>query len=229
MKRLLLLSTLLTAAIVVTAQKDLSGSYGYSFPPPINNHNNKEDVVGPNGNLVLLKMDGNKYRFWLEVTIGPPSYNRGETDGTLTFVNDTASFDNTYEESEKPCILKFKITGTTIHINSLSTSFNCGFGNGVNADGDYSRLKTQPALNNDWLKKTYFQSPTIIITAKKAELFQDENCRHSFLKSQYFVKDDSLLGIAETEKTVYTEFITPAGKFVYGWLKKTDLKVVDSD
>ena len=229
MKKLFLLSILFTVSIVVAAQKDLSGSYGYSFPPPVNNHNNKEDVVGPNGNLVLLKMDGNKYRFWLEVTIGPPSYNRGETDGTLTFMNDTASFDNTYEDSEKPCILKFKITGTTININSMSTSFNCGFGNGVNADGDYARLAKQPVMNNAWLKEVYSQSPSIIITAKKAEIFKDENCRHSFSKSQYFVKDDSLLGIAETEKTVYTEFITPSGKFVYGWLKKTDLKVVGND
>jgi len=202
MRKLFLLTTLLVAALVVTAQKDLSGAYGYSFPPEINSHNNKEDVVGPSGNLVLIKMDGNKYRFWLEVTIGAPSYNRGETDGTLTFVNDTASFDNTYEYSEKPCILKFKIKCTTININSMSTSFNCGFGNGVNADGNYDRLKTQPVLNNAWLKENYFQSPAIIITAKKAELFQDENCRHPFSKSQYFVKDNLLLGIAETEKTV---------------------------
>ena len=229
MKKFFLLSVLLTTAIVVTAQKNLSGSYGYSFAPEINSHNNKENVVGPFGNLVLLKMEGNKYRFWLEVTIGPPSYNRGETDGTLTFTNDTASFDNTYEDSEKPCILKFKITGNTIHLNSMSTSFNCGFGNGVNADGDYDRLKIQPVFNNTWLKELYFQSPGIIITAKKAELFQDENCRHSFAKSQYFVKDNSLPGIAETEKTVYTEFITPTGKFIYGWLKKTDLKVVGTD
>ncbi len=229
MKKVFLLSVLLTTAIVVTAQKNLSGSYGYSFPPQINSHNNKEDVLGPNGNLVLLKMEGNKYRFWLEVTIGAPSYNRGETDGTLTFINDTASFDNTYEDSEKPCILKFKITGNTIHLNSMSTSFNCGFGNGVNADGDYARLKIQPVLNNAWLKELYFQSSGIIITAKKAELFQDENCRYRFAKSQYFVKGDSLPGIAETEKAVYTEFITPSGKFVYGWLKKTDLKVIGSD
>jgi hypothetical protein len=35
------------------------------------------------------------------------------------------------------------------------------------------------------------------------------------------------MNIAETEKTVYTEFITPAGKFVYGWLRKTDVKLID--
>jgi hypothetical protein len=227
MKRLIFVSILLTSTILVTAQANLSGAYGYSFPPQVNNHNNKEDVVGPTGTLMLLKMDGNKYRFWLDVTIGAPSYNKGETDGTITIINDTASFDNTFEEAEKPCILKFKISGTTININSLSTSFNCGFGNGVNADGDYSRLKAQPVMDYAWLKKQYYQSPTIKVIAKKAEVFQDENGLRPFPKSQYFVKDDSLLNIAETDKTVYTEFITATGKFMYGWIKKTDLKVED--
>jgi hypothetical protein len=35
------------------------------------------------------------------------------------------------------------------------------------------------------------------------------------------------MNIAETEKTVYTEFITTTGKFIYGWLRKTDVKLVD--
>ena len=73
-----------------------------------------EENSGPSGSLVLVRMDGNKYRFWLDVIIGRPDYNRGETDGTITFVNDTASFDNTYEDAEHPCILKFKLAGNTI-------------------------------------------------------------------------------------------------------------------
>ena len=99
-----------------------------------------------------------------------------ETDGTITFLSDTASFDNTFEDAEKPCILKFKLTGTTININSQSTSFNCGFGNGVNADGDYAGLKTQPVLDNKWLHKEYPSTPYASISSNKAELFQDENC-----------------------------------------------------
>jgi len=228
MKKLFLITTMLFVASISQAQNNYSGAYGYSFKPNGNTGNDK-DATGPAGNLVLLKMDGDKYRFWLDVTIGWPNYNVGETDGTITIVNDTASFDNTFEEATKPCILKFKIAGNTIHINSLSTSFNCGFGNGVNADGDYTKLKNQPVLNNAWLKKEYHQSPAIVVTSNRAEVFQDENCQHAFTKKQYFVKGDKLLSIAETEKTVYTEYITTAGKFIYGWMKKTDIKIVDAE
>lgn len=222
MKKIFLFVALL-ATFVVTAQPNLSGAYGYSFKPEGPTGNDKQ-ATGPAGKLVLLKMEGNKYRFWLDVTIGWPNYNVGETDGTISFVNDTASFDNTFEDATNPCILKFKLTGTTITINSMSTSFNCGFGNGVNADGEYKKLKTQPALNNAWLKKEYPQAPTIVITAGKAELYQDQNALHPFVPQYYFVKGDKLLNISETKTTVYVEFITVKGQLMYGWIKKTDVK-----
>lgn len=183
----------------------------------------KDKTAIPGGQLVLIKMEENKYRFWLDVLTGPPGYNRGETDGTIVFINDTASFDNTFEDAENPCILKFKLTGNVININSQSTSFNCGFGNGVNADGDYTRLKTQPTLDNKWLRKEYSSSPMATATANKAELFQDENCLVPFSPKKYFNKGDSFLSIAETTKSIYTEYIPSAGKFIWGWIRKPDV------
>ncbi|MBM3416474.1 MAG: hypothetical protein FJY20_08500 [Bacteroidetes bacterium] len=169
-------------------------------------------------------MEDKKYRSWLDVLTDPPGYNRGETDGTITFVNDTASFDNTFENAENPCILKFKFTGSTININSQSTSFNCGFGNEVNADGDYSRQKTQPVLDNKWLRKEYPSTPMASVTANKAELFQNENCLVPFAPKRFFNKGDSFLSIAETTKSIYTEYIPSPGKFIWGWIKKSDVK-----
>ena len=217
---------LLIAAITAftsTAQKDLSGAYGYTLPssktqPP------KDKTAIPGGQLVLVKMEDNKYRFWLDVLTGAPGYNRGETDGTITFVNDTASFDNTFEDAEKPCILKFKLTGNTITVSSQSTSFNCGFGNGVTADGDYPRLKMQPVLDNKWLRKEYNSSPMATATAGKTELFQDENCMVPFSPKKYFNKDERFLSIAETTKSIYTEYFTAPGKFIWGWIRKSDVK-----
>ena len=209
----------------ISAQMNYSGVYGYSFKPqgePPATEKNR----GPKGNLVLLKMDGNKYRFWLDVSNGWPGYHVGETDGTISFVNDTASFDNTFEDAENPCILSFRISDNVIHINSHSTSFNCGFGQGVNADGDYTKLKVQPALNNEWLNKEYPQSPEMIVASKRAEIFQDENCLYPFAPKKYFIKGDSFISIAETEKTVYTEHIPFPGKFLWGWIKKTELKTM---
>jgi hypothetical protein len=226
MKKLLLFSGLLLTTWVVDAQTNYSGAYGYTLKLKGNPGNDKE-AKGPAGNLVLLKMEGNKYRFWLDVSIGWPSYNSGETDGTVTIVNDTASFDNTFENAIDPCILKFKVENESIIITSASNSFNCGFGNSVSADGEYTKLKVQPLLNNEWLKKEYHQAAAMQVVVTKAEIFQDENCQHPFIKKQFFSKGEKLPAIAETEKTIYTEQITTDGKFIYGWLKKTAVKVVD--
>lgn len=224
MKKIFCVTLCLLIILSVAGQANYSGAYGYSFPPVGDAPANEK---GASGMLVLLKMDGNKYRFWLDITIGWPSYNIGETDGTVTFINDTASFDNSFEDATAPCILKFKIKGDIISINSQSTSFNCGFGNSVNADGEYTKLKTQPLLDNNWLKKEYNQSPTITIAADKATVYEDENCIYA--KKQYFVKGDKLLSIAETEKTVYVEYIPSPGKFVYGWIKKTMVKETSTE
>jgi hypothetical protein len=228
MKKLSLFTSLVLLSVALFAQTNYSGTYGYSFKPQGEPPKTEADK-GPTGKLVLLKMEGNKYRFWLDVSLGWPNYNVGETDGTINIVNDTASFDNTFEEATNPCILKFKIAENIININSLSSSFNCGFGNGVNADGDYTKLKTQPILNNEWLKKEYYNSPRILITDAKAEIFQDENCLRSFTPQKYFIKGDNLINIAETEKTVYTEFIPSPGKLIYGWVKKTSVKIIPAD
>jgi len=228
MKKNLFLPVLLAVGMIVQAQTNFSGAYGYYFKPQ-GDPPAAEKNRGPKGSLVLLKMDGDKYRFWLDVETGWPRYHVGETDGTITFVNDTASFDNTFEDATNPCILSFKVTGNIVTINSHSTSFNCGFGQGVHADGDYAKLKIQPALNNDWLKKEYPQSPVALVTNNRAEIFQDETCLHSFSPKRYFVKGDKFMSIAETEKCIYTEYIPSPGKFVYGWIKKSEVKLLPAE
>ena len=218
MKKLFGLIVLAISFQVVSAQNDYSGTYGFTSGSP----HPKDKSAIPGGSLVLVKMEGSKYRFWLDVLNGPPGWNRGETDGTISFTNDTASFDNSYEDATHPCILKFRHENGTIHINSESTSFNCGFGNGVNADGDYPKLKVQPVISNKWLNDQYHESPVLTVKSKKAALYHDENCKIG--KNEFFPENTSLLNISETEHTFYTEYINPQGKFMWGWIKKTDVK-----
>jgi len=224
MKKIFVLTTFVLLTLTSFSQTDYSGLYSYSFKPK-GNPPATEKARGPNGQLVLLKMEGNLYRFWLDVTIGWPNYNVGETDGTITLVNDTASFDNTFEDAERPCILKFQLSNNVITINSQSTSFNCGFGNGVHADGEYHFAKVQPKLDNVWLKNEYKESPVATVKVNKATIYQDENCLHPFTPNKYFAKMTSFLSIAETEKTIYTEYILSPGKFIWGWIKKADVTI----
>jgi hypothetical protein len=184
----------------------------------------KEKTSIPGGVLVLLKMEGNQYRFWLDVLTGPPGYNRGETDGTITFYGDTAFFDNTFEDAENPCILKFRKSGKSISIMSRAASFNCGFGNGVHADGIYEWQKQQETLSNQWLRKQYPQSAFFKADAGQVELFKDENTSQSFNPKKMLVKGNSFLHITETENSIYTEFIAADGSFTYGWIKKTAIR-----
>lgn len=221
----LVLAIFLACFTLPSFSQDLSGAYGYTLklegPQPA-----KAKNAIPGGTLVLQKMEGNKYRFWLDVLNGPPGYNRGETDGTIILVNDTATFDNTFEGAIVPCILRFKKTGNAINIYGFSSSYNCGFGNGVTAEADYAWLKTQPALNNDWLRKEYPESPMATADKDKVEVFRDENCKMSFAPKVYFTKGNNFLSIADTESSIYTEHYSSPGKFISGWIRKADIKII---
>jgi hypothetical protein len=222
MKRTLITALLATLFSTGQAQQDLSGAYGFALPAPPEAPA-PEKNKGLQARLVLLRMEGSLYRFWLDVQNGWPGYHVGETDGTISFKNDTASFDNTFEDATHPCILGFRLMGNTLRINSHSTSFNCGFGQGVHADGDYARLPVQPVLNQEWLEKEYGNSPYVRVHVNRAELFRDETGRTPFSPRRYLVKDTRIMSIGETENMIYTELIPAAGQFTWGWLRKTEL------
>lgn len=224
MKKIIFITNFLLLVDCCYSQQNYTGSYGYILEPNINlAEKEKKDV--PGGKLVMIKMEGHKYRFWLDILNGPPSYNRGETDGTITFKNDTASFDNTFEDATGDCILKFKIIGKTIEISSPPSSFNCGFGNGVNANGRYTWFEKQEPLNNEWLKKQYPHAAFSKIASSGAVLYQDEDGLRPFSKKQFVAKDKLILTISETGKTVYTEMIRADGTLQYGWVRKTSIEM----
>jgi hypothetical protein len=221
MKKIITCIFFFAFVIQIDAQVNYSGMYGYTEKPPGDPPKENKDE-GPTGTLILLKMDNNTYRFWLDVNKGWPSYTTGESDGTITFKNDKARFDNTYEGAMDSCLLVFQSGSNLITITSSSHGASCGFGFSVYADGEYKKLKQQPILNNTWLNQQYSQSPHVIVIADKAQVYEDEVFHYP--KNQYFVKGDHLISIADSEKAIYTEFITPGGKFVYGWIKKTAIK-----
>lgn len=223
MKSAFMTACLATLFLAAQAQNDLTGAYGFSLPAPAEAPASEKNK-GFQARLILIRMEGSLYRFWLDVQNGWPGYHVGETDGTISFKNDSASFDNTFEDATHPCILGFRLQGKTIRINSHSTSFNCGFGQGVYADGDYVRLSAQPALNQEWLEKEYGNSPHMRVNVSRAELFRDETGRIPFSPRRYLAKDTRLISIAETETLIYTELIPAPGQFTWGWLRKTELR-----
>ena len=70
MKKICCVTVCFLIMLSVAGQANYSGAYGYFFPPIGDAPANEK---GASGMLVLLKMEGNKYRFWLDITIGWPS------------------------------------------------------------------------------------------------------------------------------------------------------------
>ena len=221
--RKLLLAAALSISFFVHGQADLSGSYGYLLEQPDNA--TKDEHAVPGGRLVLIKMENNLYRFWLDVMTKGPDFNRMETDGTLQFVNDTASFDNTFEDAAQSCILKFRKSGNTIVITTHGGALGCG--SGLQANGAFTRFENQQKLDNNWLREQYPHAPLYKVTAAAAEFYQDQDGFRSFTPKRSFNKGETFLAIAETDKTVYTEMVMPDGTLRYGWLRKTDIKIKD--
>lgn len=208
--------------LIVTAQVNYSGAYGYAYKPhgnPPKEYRNE----GPTGDLVLLRIENNTYKFWLDLNKGWPSYNMGEASGFITLDHDSASFDNTFEGAEGKCILHFKVSAAKVKVSTDANSFDCGFGNAVVADGNYQKQTKQPVLNNKWLRNYYSNMDTAVILSDKAVIYEDKKLEHP--KKQFFVKGDVIAMVDEDDNSVYTEFISPGGKFVWGWVKKDSLKI----
>jgi hypothetical protein len=115
----------------------------------------------PVGQLTVFKEANGTYLFYLDVSTGAPSYNMGSLYGRLTVKDGKATYSNQLEYTDKPCTLDFTVAGETIKVASRKDT-DCGFGNGVYADGDFKRTKTtQPDhFVNGEGTKVYFKNTT---------------------------------------------------------------------
>lgn len=219
----LFLSIALLCSFTLFSQTNLAGSYGYTLESPVGV--TKDERAIPGGRLVLVKMEGNLYRFWLDVLSKGPDFNRVETDATISFINDTASFDNTFEDAAGTCLLKFKVNGKTISVKSHGGVAACG--SGLLADGEYTWLAKQPKIDNAWLRTQYPHAPTMKVEIELAQMYADQDGLQSFTPKRMMMKGDTFLAIAETDVAVYTEIIRPDGTLSHGWLRKKDIKMKD--
>jgi len=110
---------------------DYAGVYEYG----------KDMEKEPVGQLTLYKQTADTYLFYLDVNRGAPSYNMGSVYGKLTVKDGKATYNNQSDYADKPCKLDFAFTGNTIKVTS-GADIDCGFGNGVYADGDFNKTKS---------------------------------------------------------------------------------------
>jgi len=142
MRLFFLISILSMAALVTTEEPALSDANNYTGTYVMDLGN----TAG--GTLLVIQMPNNKLQFDLECNRGAPSYNSGETSGTIAVKNATAIFQT--EEFGAQCKIRFEFQSNGVVISQSGSDADCGFGFGVHCDGKY-RLKSrkQQKLSDD--------------------------------------------------------------------------------
>lgn len=213
-------------ALFAFSQADFSGVYGRREPLSKEMRDFfKElkpgaDDFGYDLKLILKKVSGNKYKFWLYVCKGFPSYNSGQVDGFIEFNNTKARF-RLFDDIVGSCKLDFSFNGKSVFIDHDYGNGYCGFGANVTAQGIYPLKRKQVKMED--IEETFqYDAEESRIATAKAYIYKNQTDTNP--STQYFIKGDRIPLLKDELDRVYTEFISMSGKFVYGWVKKTDLK-----
>ena len=211
------------------AQVDHSGNYGFQLKVYYDKHSplkptRDEADRGKRGDLTLFKIDADKYKFWLSVNRGWPSYSQGNITGIIELKEDNAEYREKQEFADSSCVILFAFDKHYIEIEQRSSHSDCGFGFSVLADGKYKKNDTRKLRNSD-LEKYYKDFTKYMITGDKVFLYEDGTGNNR--KMEYFGKEDIVISTTANENYVYVEYITTSGGFIYGWLKKSEVKAIE--
>lgn len=209
------------SGIVALAQTDYTGIYSYSFPVDRNITHikpGKEDG-GASGELILAKMEGEQYNFWLNINRGWPSYNNGYIGGIINIEKGKATLSQQDPYEAGFCILNFTFKTGLIEIVSEGYE-HCGFGNAVYADGKF--MKSKKILTGEYLFSMFEGMGTVKeIKSDKAIIYKDSNLLVP--TKQYFIRKDKVYTSEISANGIRIQYIAKGQKYVYGWIRKEDL------
>jgi hypothetical protein len=126
-------SSALKRVVNETLSGSITGTYTFG---------DQESAEG-GGYLAIKKQKGDSLKFELDINIGAPNYNSGTATGVMKLENNVAIFKTTEYSEEEPCSITFTFNSDNsilIEQNAVS-SFSCGFGNNVFANGLYTKQK----------------------------------------------------------------------------------------
>jgi hypothetical protein len=93
---------------------------------------------GASGDIAIFPKDDTTLLFNIDLSVGPPSYNMGELYDTLKVKDNRAIYFKKSDGSDKGCKWQIDFYGDSLTIKTLDNGYDCGFGNGVSADGKYT-------------------------------------------------------------------------------------------
>jgi len=141
----------------VAEKTNIEAKAGYfTYKTNIRKHNNEETFNA--GYLTIYPETDGSLLFYLEVSIGAPSYNSGRTYGRLNPIPHKSSV---FEYDSEGCNwqITFKNNSITIHSKNDDSNINCSFGgHNVSAFGDYKKEgNTKPSYFSNYQdEKIYF-------------------------------------------------------------------------
>ncbi|HEX2684076.1 MAG TPA: hypothetical protein VHL77_09100, partial [Ferruginibacter sp.] len=205
---------------------DHTGKYGFRDKPLYDEKSKykpgKDEMnKGNRGDLIILKADSGKYKFWLYTNKGWPNYHSGSMDGFIEIKDNKAVYKVQQDFAETPCVVTFTFKNGAVEIEQDGSDGVCGLGAGVYLDGTYKKLGSQK-ITNEQVADLYLDFSRYRIVADKAFLYEDGSGGKK--KKQYFIKGDVVFVSSINDNYVYVEFISASGKLVYGWIKRSDIK-----
>lgn len=90
-----------------------------------------EVIVYPESDSVIL--------FYIQLQAGEPSYNMGDLCGRVTLTDGKGVFERKFNYGEEDCKWSMTFTDDKLIIEIMDEQYECGFGYGVYADGEYIR------------------------------------------------------------------------------------------
>jgi hypothetical protein len=220
--KIYLLSLLFTLiAWGAIAQTDFTGIYSYSFPidRELTNIKPGKEDGGPSAELIVAKMEGDQYHFWLNISRGWPSYNNGFISGSVVLIKGKGTYIQQDPYGDGNCVLHFTFKPLLIEIVSEGYE-HCGFGHNVYADGSFK--KSKKILTSEYLFASMEGMGTVQeIKTEKAIIYKDSNLL--IPTKQYFIKKDKVYTSELSNKGIRITYIAKGQKYVYGWIRKEDL------
>lgn len=193
----LLTTILLGAFTCCSAQTNYTGRYGYQESygslkermPTVG-----RGETGYSQKLFLIRINGTRYKFWLYVVKGYPSYNSGEISGSINIESNKALFTCTDSAVvETSCQLDFQFLKKRVVVKQGIQ--DCGFGHGVGASGNYPKVSSS-LTTKDLANFGQQTTDKFSVNSTKAYLFEDEKGLKG--KGQYFLRNDIVYAFDET-------------------------------
>ena len=91
------------------------------------------------GEVIVYPESDSTILFYIQLQAGEPSYNMGDLCGRVTLTDGKGVFEFKSDYAEEGCKWSMNFADNKLVIEIIDEQYECGFGYGVYADGNYNR------------------------------------------------------------------------------------------